>query len=105
MIYNMPHLNEKTLGPRFDTFLKDKKKPWMYKLLLIVGPPRFSCFQTWNLKRETRSDLVTHRDEYAKIHSDIGVFFRDTEWCNYRGMGFRVLQQYVRDEMTLKRTI
>lgn len=105
MIYNIPHLNEETLGPRFNTFLKGKSKPWMYKLLFIMGPPRYTCFQTWNLKLEKRSDLVEHREEYAKVYDDIGVFFRDTEWCTHVGMGFRVLQQYFRDEMTLKHTI
>lgn len=69
MIYNIPHLNEETLGPRFDTFLK------------------------------------AHRDKYAKVHNDIKVFFRDTEWCTNQGMAFKVLRQYFRDEMTLKRTI
>lgn len=33
MSYNIP--------PRFDTFLKDKKKPWMYKLLLKAWPSRY----------------------------------------------------------------
>tara|TARA_B000000437_G_C11548091_1_gene266009 strand:- start:311 stop:640 length:330 start_codon:yes stop_codon:yes gene_type:complete len=103
MIYNIPHLNEETLGPRFDTFLKDKKKPWMYKLLIIVGPPKPHCFRTWNLKNETRYDLMTHRDEYAKVYADIKVFFRDTEWCTHQGMAFKVLQKHIREDMQPKR--
>ncbi len=99
MSYNIPHLNEKTLGARFDTFLQDKKKPWMYKLLCIVGPPKYRCFRSWELKDERRSELYTHRDEYDKVHADIGVFFRDTEWCTHQGMAFKVLQKHVRHDM------
>ena len=103
MIYNIPHLNEETLGPRFDKFLEDKKKIWMYKLLIIIGPPKYRCFLTWDLKQETRSDLIAHRDEYATVYDDIRVFLRDTEWCTHQGMAFRVLQNHMREDLRPKR--